>query len=1488
VTLLFDGSGPAIAMMTRVWAKTLRAAGATSDLVALVTPRIGGEIRAILSRDKIRVVTVESVPLPLSLRTAEAQSRWHSVFTKLRAWQLIEYDRLTYMDMDVLVEMTSREDEKNPEAGGIESIFTVCPPASDLCVARDLAHSEEDPMANVGVMVLRPSLSRFEHMLESMKHITSIFRYPEQEWITKYAMNPENRMHTWLLPHDFNTCSLRDSPSSVKPGMASDDRYRKTWGASRYDTEQRNIHHHNVVIHHFCGPAKPPHYRVREAFFDSDTAEDNKGSNRDRRHGKTQEKRRLVEKWYDAYRSVDKCFRYGACINGSSGADFILYRNDGREPCIHVNQGGDRGFCVGALMGALISTSTEKRILKIGEHEFDDTDDSSYPEGSEVSSDSAISSKTSNSEDGSSGVSKPFSVDLLPKSGFNGSISQNSKASGIALDASLRSKYISCWGRKNTSATQRSFESRSIYQIVTDRFSKARDEKENVRSWTGRICRNLSEHCGGKWKGIEENLIYLADLGISAVWMSPFGANVEREDCYHGYCPKGLGGTQVNVKFGTKAELLDLLKALRSEDIATLGDIVINHLGSKLEDLTLGKLEPNPFGDWTPTNPHFHDPHEPGWCKPNMTPKEMVDCSLYGAIDLNHESPLVEELVIKMVRNNVKEFCLNAVRLDAARHVHPRFIFKLSEAMRENADLENCDSKSCGNNANGCQYANTHHSSALTFAEVFHGSFDYVASFQHVSDGIFNFPLYFTLLKVFTEENANIGVLLSEAKRKTSEFFQSPNLAINFIENHDVPRFLSLAGSNEVLYLNAFVCVLFWEGIPSLYYGSELGVDGESASQVAEKSEKINGQPKEDVFDDEIDEPPPYLPDQHRKPLWESARFQDQYLNGQKNHQEKRSTEGYESDDHGPERNEDNFPSVGDIHFRWTRSLLAVRDAFGVWNQPQVTLLKSEKLFAFSRGSVITILTNSGRDLPDSSLPTLLSTGPMIEVSIEIVSMALTKDIHMCNVLPPYKCTILREPTHGNTRKDKRDLEALILKHEGIQALPAVYVPMHESTWDVMDLLLFSNAMLPFPNNDGMKLSEGVKRIRAEDLRRPDPNTVDSIAEHGHKHKDNLRNAKPFSPEPAWDDNNWIGIEGTYRLHSSPASDPLRQGLILTVNKRSIFFRRSDHSGFCLFKALDAEMECVRFMKMLRSSLGWATALTAPHKTVESVLVVLHWLQADNYYHFVIEVLPYLIEEISRKQKQKDPIPGITPGHYIGIPTEKHLPFITNILESLGISSSLLIYINQAETQIIRTAEVVVLSGVASQRRPVVMPSPETLRSARSWLRNAVELHTDSLQTPWRLLWIGREGSRSRRLTVGGENGRLVKTLKERFPFLDIIWMTPGHDSTVAKIRTEFLEVGTATIIGGVHGAGLSNAIFAHPDASLLEVLPLVPGMINYHYWTLCAALNLDYWFLPVQVPERSISHEHAFGVKLNTIAEVEVDVQEVVNIVETILLHRR
>ncbi|GAB5356013.1 hypothetical protein AAMO2058_000254500 [Amorphochlora amoebiformis] len=1378
VTLIFDGSGPGIAMMTRAWAKSLRLAGAVSDIVALITPGLSADFRNILGNQGIRMIQVHAVPLPPSLRSKEASSRWHSVFTKLRAWQLTQYDKVAFMDVDIIFEKI------NDNGSGIEEIFNSC--GVDLCMARDLTHTKDRPMGNVGVMILKPSKSRFHHMMESLKTLRKNFKYPEQEWLTLYLLDPQSNMIGRLLPHLYNTCSLPDDandyelhetqqsdsswilnefvrhklsipkdPSlpSYESRLPEGESSEKVWGREGAELGVRRPAVVNVIVHHFCGPSKPTHYRPSEAI-----GPPRREPEKNRQPLELDDKRDPISRirlWHKTYLRIDKCwgfFDLGACHRVKQCRWVqVARKNFVSNP---LDQNADYGFCVHDSIAKVASASSPIHVSKLA----------SLPLPSLPHPSSTSSNKTSPINDLEILAATQRAWDI----GVTSTETQNFQTQNFAftLDANP--------------VDSRPFEETVLYQIVTDRFAPS-----SLQKWER--CVNLTRRCGGSWLGIEQSMRYLVDLGISSIWLSPVHENINPDLCYHGYCPKGMDAEQLSRAFGGRAAFHSLRDSMRLFGIKLMGDIVINHIGSRMEDLSDGLLGPHAFGSNINAR-YFHDPQRPGWCKPNMTPKEMVECSLYGAPDLNHSDPLVAREVIRMVRESVELLGFDAVRLDAARHVEPRFLAKLSESI-----------------------------TVTTFGEILHGNFYMVGGFQNVIPGLFNFPLHFSLVDAFQRPRAKaLGPTMENALRLTHDAFRQPRLFINFVENHDLPRFLSRKGSDEALYINAITTILFWEGIPALYYGGELGLKGQKSPHPSDPlPSKSPTLPEEPLLDADGFER--YLPDRHREPLWESPYFRS-FL-----------------EDSGTSSSP---PALYEL----IRALISVRESVGVWGRSQTTLLSRNTVYAFARGPAVVIVNNLGgtQAYPHSS-----PNG----TSVILIPHPFDAHTRLCNVLPPFRCLLI-EPEAGEHRKEK----GAAFRHRIHRGMPAVYVPMSEQMSNIMLKILYAlPAFFSRPSTIPQLENTGT-----EDIFRPNP------INFNHDFPTQV-----FNPVASFDDKNPIGPEPSFRLTTQNST-------IFTVAMRSILltsqFMASDpsptHSEFrqselpcsrsspnscqvrnqkqaiCLFRTAESHMSCSKAVKRLRGRDGWGAAARANVMDVESVLIVLHWLQVDNYYHFLAEIFPYVLEEIS-KLPTEGPIPGITKGHYLGLPIVKRVSFIDAVLRNTGFNPWNIIQLHSPIPQIIRTKSTVVIPGIASHTRPSVSASPKSLRAAREWLR-----HCPSLKISPRLrnsvVWIGREGASVRRIRNAA---KLKRVLQDAMPEgVQFEWITPGKEPKGQSLTSTIQKIASARVIVGVHGAGLANILFAHPDTHVVEVIPTVPGMINYHYWTMSAALKLSYKAIPMPV----------------------------------------
>ena len=136
-------------------------------------------------------------------------------------------------------------------------------------------------------------------------------------------------------------------------------------------------------------------------------------------------------------------------------------------------------------------------------------------------------------------------------------------------------------------ASKSEWKDKVVYQILTDRFDTAPTTTEP--------CNDLTDYCGGTFKGIYNRLEYLKDLGVDAIWISPVITNVDGG--YHGYWAKNL--YSINENFGTEDDLAELIKGAHDRELLVMVDVVTNHMGNGMEDIP----QLVPFNDTA----HYHE-----------------------------------------------------------------------------------------------------------------------------------------------------------------------------------------------------------------------------------------------------------------------------------------------------------------------------------------------------------------------------------------------------------------------------------------------------------------------------------------------------------------------------------------------------------------------------------------------------------------------------------------------------------------------------------------------------------------------------------------------------------------------------------------------------------------------------------------------------------------------------------------------------------------
>ncbi len=313
-----------------------------------------------------------------------------------------------------------------------------------------------------------------------------------------------------------------------------------------------------------------------------------------------------------------------------------------------------------------------------------------------------------------------------------------------------------------SSKSKEEWKSRSIYQVLTDRFARTQD--------TGSC--NLGQYCGGNYQGIINHLDYIKGMGFDAIWISPIVENTEGS--YHGYHLTNL--YNLNSHFGSESDFKNLISTCHSKGIWVMVDVVANHVGPVGTDYS----QINPFN----SAEHYHD-----YCDITdwNNQWQVENCRLSGLPDLKQENEWVAQTLINWIKDIVNKYNIDGIRIDTIMEVPKSFW----DSFRSAAGV-------------------------FQIGEAFNGNINYVADYQNHLDSVFNYPLYYTIENSFCGSFRNLEGYWMNSR----SIWPAPQYAATFVENHDNPRFLNRC-NDRAKFTNAVVFSLLWEGVPVFYYGGE-------------------------------------------------------------------------------------------------------------------------------------------------------------------------------------------------------------------------------------------------------------------------------------------------------------------------------------------------------------------------------------------------------------------------------------------------------------------------------------------------------------------------------------------------------------------------------------------------------------------------------------------------------------------------------------------
>jgi len=311
-----------------------------------------------------------------------------------------------------------------------------------------------------------------------------------------------------------------------------------------------------------------------------------------------------------------------------------------------------------------------------------------------------------------------------------------------------------------------------IYQIFPDRFSPG-----NGRSWNN--VSGLSDIYGGNLRGIIDNLDTIDDMGFNCIWLNPFFP----DKTHHGY--HATDHSSINPRLGTLDEMKELVEKAHARGIRLLFDFVANHVGSQHPYFQHAlEHEDSPYHDWFLWE---------SWPEKYVAYFDVPDLP---EIDTNHAG--VRQYLFDSVRYWLDEIGFDGLRMDYVLGPTHDFWTELRQIVRQTK------------------------SDAWMFGEATHTP-DYLMTYNGRFDACLDFLLTQHIRDTFAFNTLDVAAFDNFLNLHT-EFFGAEACLPSFLDNHDMDRFLLIAGNDKRKLKLAALCQFTLAGPPIIYNGTEVGV----------------------------------------------------------------------------------------------------------------------------------------------------------------------------------------------------------------------------------------------------------------------------------------------------------------------------------------------------------------------------------------------------------------------------------------------------------------------------------------------------------------------------------------------------------------------------------------------------------------------------------------------------------------------------------------
>lgn len=279
---------------------------------------------------------------------------------------------------------------------------------------------------------------------------------------------------------------------------------------------------------------------------------------------------------------------------------------------------------------------------------------------------------------------------------------------------------------------------------------------------------------------------HIKEIGCNAIYIGPLFESVG-----HGY--ETTDYKKLDSRLGTNEDLTNFVAECHKQGIRVILDGVFNHTGRDFfafQDIKKNR-ENSQYKDWyCDVNFWGNNSFNDGFSYANWGGYDLL-------VKLNQKNPAVKDYICDVVRFWVSEFDIDGIRLDAADVLD----FEYMKALRNVANEVKQDFWLMG--------------------EVIHGDYSRWAN-DGTLHSVTNYMLHKALYSAHNDHNyfevAHTIQYVNNMVGKNLKLY-------SFVDNHDVERIYTKL-NNKAHFEPVHIMLYTLPGVPSLYYGSEFGIEG--------------------------------------------------------------------------------------------------------------------------------------------------------------------------------------------------------------------------------------------------------------------------------------------------------------------------------------------------------------------------------------------------------------------------------------------------------------------------------------------------------------------------------------------------------------------------------------------------------------------------------------------------------------------------------------